>query len=472
MQTQLLDVKDLLESAVIINETAEGEKKQKDENAIHAPTQGEHQTSENITPPEPTPETQRELAFKESAMVLYDSEKNDLIDLTTEQDSEDDDDLDKQPLSKRFKIMHPIPSKPQPSVEQFTDQLFGTTTSKFSPTPPREPTPPRDESKGKGIATEEPPKDIMPIMEEGGSVPKIPNLKSFILSEGTLSQEKFMAQLKEMKRMADLKEQKKKSDEELKKLLNPATFKAQALKWEEHEEKKAKMLKEFNKCISERTNPLPITKINYVVNSRKTATMRITIDNDPLNLRVYPDLRLRMLGFSEWLEVHALASKKSGKSYDVLLQSLMAKFQWVLNQAKRLGLPPPPKLATFRLTNEEKKRKRSEFLKEVFVTEDVRVDRMNMNLIPPPGVMPIEGLVIKESESGIFFMNRNTYIAFQRESEFHLTPTVQLIRIQNQIKVDSEIANETFRMMNFVIEARDDYIEARETVEKNLDNLG
>ncbi|GKD80678.1 hypothetical protein Tco_1347517 [Tanacetum coccineum] len=119
-----------------------------------------------------------------------------------------------------------------------------------------------------------------------------------------------------------------------------------------------------------------------------------------------------MLGFSKWLEVHALASKKSGKSYDVLLQILMAKFQWVLNQAKRLGLPPPPKLATFGLTVEEKKRKRIEFLKEMFVTEDVRVDGMNINLIPPLGVVLIEGLVIKEPESGIFFMNRNTDLAF------------------------------------------------------------
>ncbi|GKB19532.1 hypothetical protein Tco_0853455, partial [Tanacetum coccineum] len=91
-----------------------------------------------------------------------------LVDLiTVEQDSEDGDDLDKQPLSKRFKTMHLILSKPQPSVKQFIDQLFGTTSSKFPPTPPREPTSPRDKSKGKGIANEEPPKDIMPFIEEG-----------------------------------------------------------------------------------------------------------------------------------------------------------------------------------------------------------------------------------------------------------------------------------------------------------------
>ncbi|GJZ08138.1 hypothetical protein Tco_0542421 [Tanacetum coccineum] len=297
MQTQLQDVQDLLESA--------GELAYKESTLLVSETK----------------------VNEESAMVLYECEKKDLVDLTTEQDLEDDDDLDTHPLSKRFKSMHPILSKPQPSVKQFTDQLFKTTSLKFSPAPPREPTHLRDESKGKGIAAKEPLKDIIPFMEEGGP---------------------------EMKRLADLKEHEKKSEEELKKLLNPATFKA-----------------------------------------------------------------------------------------------------------KRLGLPPPPELATFGLNDEEKKRKRSEFLREVFMTKDVRVDGMNMNLIPPPRVVPIKGLVIKELESRIFFMNMNTDLAFQRENEFHLTHIVQLIWIQNQIKVDSEIANEIFRTMNYVIEARDDCIKAR-----------
>ncbi|GJU40066.1 hypothetical protein Tco_1193023 [Tanacetum coccineum] len=99
----------------------------------------------------------------------------------------------------------------------------------------------------------------------------------------------------------------------------------------------------------------------------------------------------------------------------MLLQSLRAKFQWLINQAKKLGLPPPPALTTFGITAEDKKRKRTEILKEVFVTENITVDGMHRNLIPPPGVVPIEGLVINKLESGIFFMNRNTDIAFQRE---------------------------------------------------------
>ncbi|GJX87130.1 putative cysteine-rich receptor-like protein kinase 35 [Tanacetum coccineum] len=402
-------------------------------------------------------------------MVLYNPEK-DLVDLTTtKKNSEDDDDLDKQPLSKRFKIMHPIPSKPQPSVKQFTDQLFGTTSLKYSPTPPKEPTPPRDLSKGKAATiTEEPGNELVQYQEEGGSNPKAPKLKPFITPEGPLSQEEFDRQIKELKRISDLKAEKEKSEQELRKFLNPTTLKAQAQKWTEHEAKKAKMMEEYNHQISFRADKLPITKISYVVNSRKEATMKITRGDNPLNLIVHPNFRLKQMGFSEWLEVHALASKKSGPLNNLLLQSLRENFQWVINQAKRLGLLSPPKLATFGLTAEEKKRKRAEFIKEMFVTEDVRVDGMNRNLIPPPGIMPIQGLVINEPESGIFFMNGNTDIGFQRESEFHLAPTNELIRLQRQIKTDTEIAREMFSRMNYVIDARRDCIKAREMVVKGL----
>nr|GEV68858.1 zinc finger BED domain-containing protein RICESLEEPER 2-like [Tanacetum cinerariifolium] len=117
--------------------------------------------------------------------------------------------------------------------------------------------------------------------------------------------------------------------------------------------------------------------------------------------------------------------------------------------AKRQGLPLSPELATFGLTAKEKKRKRTEFIKEVFVTENVRVNGMDMNLIPPTGIMPIQGVVINEPELGIFFMNGNTDIGFQREREFHLTPTIELIRLQNQIKMDSEIDREMFSKINY-----------------------
>ncbi|GKC19927.1 hypothetical protein Tco_1022077 [Tanacetum coccineum] len=348
------------------------------------------------------------------------------------EDDLDDDELDKQPLSKRFKIMTPIPNliplntfvpghllKPkeqQKSLHEFTDQLFGTTSSKFCPTTPREPTPPRDPAKGKEVTiVKEKVNELVTYQKEGGFIPKMPKLKSFITLEGTLSQEEFNNQIKELKRI-------------------------------KHEAKKAKILEEYNHQISFKAHPLPITKISYVVNTNKDATMKITRGDNPLNLIVHPNFRLKSLGFSEWLKV--------------------------MDQAKKLGPPPPPALVTFGMTAEEKKMKRTQFLKEAFVTKDISVDGINMNFIPPLRFMPIKGLVIKEPESGIFFMNRNTDIVFYRESEFHLTPTVQLIRIQNQIKVDSDIADEMFRKMIYVIEAWSDCIKARETVEKNLHNLG
>ncbi|GKA28783.1 hypothetical protein Tco_0715028 [Tanacetum coccineum] len=264
MQTQLNDIQSLLESVVIIDDTAEGQKNKKAKDANPAVAQGEQQSSEP-------------LSGEGKELIVHNSEKKKSEGIISVEDDLDED--DKQPLSKRFKIMTYIPDIPNPtplntfvldhllkskeqqkSIQEFTDQLFKNTSSRFSPTPPKEPTPPRDSSKGKAIT----------IMEEPGN-------------------------------------------------------------------------------------------------------------------------------------------------------------ELVINHAKRVGLPPPPELATFGLTAEEKKRKRTELIKEVFLTEDVRVDGIERNLIPPPGVMPIQGLAINEPESGIFFMNGNTDIGFQRKSEFHLTPTIELI---------------------------------------------
>nr|GEX38391.1 hypothetical protein [Tanacetum cinerariifolium] len=400
MHSQLQEVKALLEAAVIIDDHAEGEKSKK--NAENATIQG-------II-----------LIMKKILLLMY---LKRLLNY---------DELDKEILSKKCKIMTPIPEFPTPTP------LYSI---------PPETTPPIDTSKGKGVATEETNTKQIAYMEERGSSLKMPKTKSFITPEGTMSQEEFTKKIIEMKMFHDLKEQEKKSEEELKKLLNPKTFKAQALKWEEHEKKKSKMLNEFTTCISKRKSPLPIIRISYAINSRKEPTMRITRDNDPFNLI-------------------------TGKSYDALLQSLKVKFQWVLNQAKNLGLPPPPELVTFGLTAEDMKKKRSVIIKEVFLTINVKIEGIHKNLIPPSGIMPIQGLVINEPESGIFFMNGNTNIDFQRERKFHLTPTIELIRLLRQMKVDSQIAKEMFSRMNFVIESRDDCIKAKEAIEKNLDNMG
>nr|GEV01224.1 hypothetical protein [Tanacetum cinerariifolium] len=168
LPTLLRDMKDLFELVVIIDETAKGEKKKKDENAIPASTLEEHQTAENITTLEPTPKTERGLLSK-----------NQLYKLKT-------------------------------SVKQLTDQLFGTTSSKFSPSSPEELNPPRDESKRKGIATEKPPRGkLVSFQVEGGSNLKIPNIKSFITPTGLFSQEKTDEKLKELKRLTEKKKRKR-----------------------------------------------------------------------------------------------------------------------------------------------------------------------------------------------------------------------------------------------------------------------
>ncbi|GKG48687.1 hypothetical protein Tco_0512834, partial [Tanacetum coccineum] len=83
-------------------------------------------------------------------------------------------------------------------VDQFTNHLLKTTSSGYYPTPPKEPTPPKDMYKGKGIAIEDPLKELIPFLEEGGSKHKMPNLKSFAILEGQLTTEDIIAQAKEM----------------------------------------------------------------------------------------------------------------------------------------------------------------------------------------------------------------------------------------------------------------------------------
>ncbi|GKE36543.1 hypothetical protein Tco_1459948 [Tanacetum coccineum] len=125
------------------------------------------------------------------------------------------------------------------------------------------------------------------------------------------------------------------------------------------------------------------------------AIIRITRNDNSLNLTVYDKFVLKMLGFSEWIEVHALASKVKRMSNDILLKNLKAKFQWVTTQAGKLGIPPPPKLTTVGMSTSGKKIKRTfEIIKEVFVNKDIVVDGMHRNLVPPLRVEGFIGIVI------------------------------------------------------------------------------
>ena len=171
---------------------------------------------------------------------------------------------------------------------------------------------------------------MVPFLEESGSAPKASSFKSFVTPGEEFSQDDIIAQAKEIQRLADLKAENEKNEEALQRLLkNKASFEAQKVKMAEHEAKRAKMLREYYDCINLRADDIPITKISYRIDSSKEASMRITRGTNPLDVVVYPKFRLKTLGFSEWMEIHSLASKGKSKANDVLLQSLKAKFDWI-----------------------------------------------------------------------------------------------------------------------------------------------
>ena len=483
MKVMFHDMVAILESAEVFKKAnAEGEKWEKNNpEMVDATTQtpeqvqGEQSSDHKAAEVPPTVNTER-------ALVIHPSE-------THKEGSSDEDKDDYVPLAKRFKIIPTtaIPSpKPLMSVlhdplkfteaakmtyAQFADHLAKTTKSAFSPIPPKAPTPSKVQSKDKKVATEEPVNQLVSFMEESGSAPKTSSFKSFANSGMKFTQEELVAQAKEIQRLADLKTENEKNEEALQKLLrNQASIEAQKQKMAEHEANRSKMLREYNDCLNQRVDERPITKISYRILSSKEASMRITRGNNPLDVIVYPNFKLKTLGFSEWLEVHALASKMKGKAIDLLLQSLRAKFDWVTSRAKALGIPPPSELTN---PAESKKRKRTaDILKEVFVQDDVVVDGMHRNLVPPPGVTGMKGLVITEPEHGIFYLNGNFDLVFQRISKFHLATTPQLIRLQQGIIRGTPDADAVFNQLEFEIEARNDAAKAREIVKDNLDGMG
>ncbi|GJU69077.1 hypothetical protein Tco_1255336 [Tanacetum coccineum] len=365
---------------------------------VPAPAQGEQQPINNT--PEPTTaeeekaDAQGEQSSKQAppistALVVHSSE---------EKGSEEKPTKDEPPF-KKLRILVPNLNIPSPTslkslmpqgirppvvinmpLDQFTYSLFNTTSSEFSLT----------------------------LFKDD---------KAYLEKKMTLEEAK--AQMEEIKRLEFLKTEKEKSEKRLK-VLTPEELEAQAAELTAYEAKRAKILQEYNHCITFRANPLPITKISY-----------------------------KVMGFSEWIEVHALASKVRSKSNGLLLKNLKAKFQWVKTQAAKLGIPSPPQLTVFELPPAKRKvgikrKKRYELIHEVFVMENIIVDGMQRNLTLLKGVVGKAGMVIKEPEARIFLYNGNFDLVFQRRSEYALASTPQLIRIQNLIKIDSEYAQHVY----------------------------
>ncbi|GJT10339.1 hypothetical protein Tco_0857381 [Tanacetum coccineum] len=73
-------------------------------------------------------------------------------------------------------------------------------------------------------------------------------------------------------------------------------------------------------------------------------------------------------------------------------------------------------------------------------------------------------MVIREPETGFFYFNTNFDLVFQRESEFRITSTVQLIRLLKHINLDSPEVGEMYKIMEIEIESRDDVNKAKEIV--------
>ncbi|GJS29892.1 retrotransposon protein, putative, ty1-copia subclass [Tanacetum coccineum] len=183
------------------------------------------------------------------------------------------------------------------------------------------------------------------------------------------------------------------------------------------QKKKLQEIKAYRKWVMERTrnqssrvvDNLPITGIKYHIEPNKQATMTITRNHQPLNFKVYTGLRSKVLGFIEWVEVHALATKKSGRHITQLMKNLAAKFKWVEETAKKLDISSSST-----------------------ITKPL-VDMTEGNLIPPQA------------------------------------RTIQLLKMHKHTKRDLDFPKPVVAQMLSEIEAIHDVDQAREIVEKNLD---
>ncbi|GKD45708.1 hypothetical protein Tco_1270353 [Tanacetum coccineum] len=405
----LLDLASVFDKAKVKREKVSTQEDRDPELSDPTPTQREPQPTNTATKPKIAEEAKAEAQEEQSAEQAPTTDQVPLVSTnmvvqSSEEKTSEEKPTENEPPLKRLRILASDPNIPSPtslisimpqginpfisiniSLDQFTKTLFNTTSFKA-------------------------------------------------VGEGQMTLDEAKAQMQEIQRLAFLKAEKEKSEKKLK-VLTPAQIYAQAWKLAEFEAKRAKILEEYYYYITHRADLLLIIKISYKINnSTKEAFMWITRDSDPLNLIVYDKFVLKTLGFSEWLEIHVLASK---------------------------------------VKTAEKKRKRTfEIIKEVFVSEDIVVDGMHRNLVPPPGVAGSRGLVIREPESGFFFYNGNFNLVFQREEEFHLDTTSQLIRTQSVIQNDIPEAEEMFKKLELTIEARSDVAEARKIVKENLDGLG
>ncbi|GJZ72188.1 hypothetical protein Tco_0636039 [Tanacetum coccineum] len=146
-----------------------------------------------------------------------------------------------------------------------------------------------------------------------------------------------------------------------------------------------------------------------------------------------------MIGFNEWLEIYAPATKQT---------------------------------RTHNTQVADRKRKRiRDIIQQVFFNEEVVVDGMGRNLAPLLCVTTRNHRqVLEYPEPVILFFNGNTNLRSERISEYGLATSVQLLRIHNIIVQESGNAKQVVVELMLVIKSRHDHFEAKDIVEKNLDN--
>ncbi|GJY11427.1 hypothetical protein Tco_0379612 [Tanacetum coccineum] len=227
----------------------EGEKKYTQENkesviTILAPAQREQKPSNN------TPKLKSTKEAKVDAQGEQSSEQAPPISTALVVHSFEEKPTEDEPV---FKKLRPLAIINMP-MDQFTDSLFNTTSSEFSPTLLKD-------DKGMGVASKKDPlKESILLIDEGAK-----------------------AHMEEIKSLEFLKPEKEKSEKRLK-VLTPKQLEAQAVELAAYEAKRAKMLQEYNHFITFKADHLPITKISY----------------------------MKMPGFSEWVEWVKIQAVKLG----------------------------------------------------------------------------------------------------------------------------------------------------------------
>nr|GEV04379.1 hypothetical protein [Tanacetum cinerariifolium] len=238
------------------------------------------------------------------------------------------------------------------------------------------------------------------------------------------------------------------------------------------EESKVKAQREKSSEAPPITAPIPLVSSAVIVHPLEgKASEEKPSEEEPPSItnQVPPDLKA--------LVVHALEEKNSGEkaleeespSKRLKLANLKAKKEKIEEKLKKLTPSDiqvqAKKLAEF---NFERKRMFEEYNHYItfradpldpqgsLVKEDIMVDGMHRNTVPPLRVEVSRGLVIRELESGIFFYNGNFDLVFQKEEEFHLAITAKLIRTQSDIQKGAPKAEEMFKKIKLTTEARND----------------